>query len=157
MGIICGAMVFCEGKPSSLDFTVLDRLLTKKPVAIVPAGGKQGMRSFIDGRLSNTRDQPPYLAFRDRDFDRKPPQKPCLIPLTGKPIFLSFRACIENYLLSANLLDRYWRESARGPRWNYGPSPGVEEIDEWIKKSAQKIAVYQAVRWALATLKPGDR
>jgi hypothetical protein len=66
-------LLFCEGKPDSLDYAILARLVGN-PNIVIPAGGKYGLGAFIQGRLSSYLNQKPsYLAFRDRDFDAVPP------------------------------------------------------------------------------------
>jgi hypothetical protein len=158
-------LLFCEGRPESLDASLLNHLLrgqTRK--LIVPANGKQGFRAFIDGHIAAHtagmpgRQPPRFLGFRDRDFDASPPANPALIRLPGdKPIFLSYRACIENYLLDSGLIRRYWAESSSGPAWQHGVPPSGDDIEEWIRLAAREIVQYQATRWALAAIKPGNR
>ena len=89
-------IIFCEGRPGSLDDLLLGHLMPAGRALIQPAGGKQGIRAFIEGYLgSYPGAQPSYLAFRDRDFDFEPPERPHLIRLPGeKPIWLSYRAAI---------------------------------------------------------------
>ncbi|MEN8216635.1 MAG: hypothetical protein ABFS56_09710 [Pseudomonadota bacterium] len=151
-------LLFCEGKPDSLDYAILARLVGN-PNIIIPAGGKYGLGAFIQGRLSSYQSKKPsYLAFRDRDFDAEPPSKiELIIPFSTKPVFFSHRACIESYLLDASLIHAYWIEMAQGPKWKHGESPGIGKISAWIKGSAENIKDYQTVRWALAHLKPGER
>ena len=152
-------IVFCEGRPGSLDDLLLWHLLPVGQVLIQPVGGKYGMRAFIEGYLgSYPGAQPDYLGFRDRNFDVEPPERPQLLRLPGeKPIWLSHRTAIENYLIDADLLRQYWteRESALG--WAHGPALSTDEIEDHIRESAHELADYQAVRWALAKLKPGPR
>ncbi len=154
-------LLFCEGEPASLDYRLLSRLLRGRPptTLIVPSGGKQGLRSFIRGRLEGYSTPPSYVAFRDRDFDAEPPAAVALIsPLPGRPVFLTHRAAIENYLLDAALIDSYWTTlSQSAPNWNHGDSPGVADIRCWIDAAAKVLTNYQAVRWSLSSLKPGDR
>ena len=155
-------LVFCEGGAESLDIRLLNRLLLEHPkTLVVPAGGKWGIRAFIEGRLSTfaADSQPEFVAFRDRDFDASPGNTPGLIDLPGpKPIFLSHRACVENYLLDSDLIHQYWEKHHReAPKWRHGSSPGTDEILDWMNTAAKEIADYQAVRWALSRLKPGDR
>ena len=94
---------------------------------------------------------------RDRDFDAIPTSDPKLIQLR-KRIYLTHRACIENYLLDAKLIDAYWQEQyadkQENPtsKWGHGDSPGVEEIAAWIEASTRSLTDYQAVRWALGDL-----
>ena len=151
-------LLFCEGTPDSYDYAILNSLRKNSTTKVVPSGGKFSLGAFIQGYIYDYEKEPSYLAFRDRDFDKEPTPTPQLISLfENKQVFLSYRACIENYLLDATLIDTYWSESAEGPNWKYGESPGIDEIDNWIKRSAETIADYQAVRWALSRLKPGDR
>jgi hypothetical protein len=154
-------LVFCEGGSESLDIRLLNRLLLGHPNAlVVPVGGKWGIRAFMDGHLSTfpANSQPEFVAFRDRDFDAVPGTTPKLIELPGvKPIFLSHRACVENYLLDAELIHEYWDRNRETPKWSHGASPGADQILEWMETAAKEIADYQAVRWALSRLKPGKR
>ena len=152
-------IIFCEGKGAdSYDYYLLNRLLVSSGPRVVPIGGKFGFNAYIDGYLSSYSQKPPFLAFRDRDFDYKPPETPTLLPVPGsKPIWATYRACIESYLIDADLLRSYWIDMSAGPKWNYGPVPDLAVIQEKLTDSAQQIAAYQAVRWALADLKPGRR
>jgi len=153
-------IIFCEGRPGSLDSLLLGHIMPVGRVLIQPVGGKHGMRAFIEGYLGSYpgESQPGYLGFRDRDFDLDPPEAPQLIRLPGeKPIWLSHRAAVENYLIDANLMWQYWTERESTPGWAYGPALSVTEIESHIRESARELADYQAVRWALARLKPGPR
>ena len=163
MSVIGGdtMLVFCEGEPQSLDSRLLSSLLRGRPPTplIVPLGGKQGLRSFIRGRLTGYSSPPPYVAFRDRDFDVEPPDEVGLIsPQPDRPIYLTYRAAIENYLLDATVIDRYWTgHSQDAPQWNHGNSPGAADIQSWMDDAARELSSYQAVRWALSSLKPSHR
>jgi hypothetical protein len=154
-------LLFCEGMPESLDARLLNHLLrgqTKK--LVIASRGKYGLRSFIDGYLASYLATPTFFGFRDRDFDVEPPNTVALIVLPGrKPIYLSYRACVESYLLDPALIDTYWVENDRlgGRVWRHGPSPGVAVIQEWIQAAAESIRHYQAARWALASIKPSNR
>jgi len=154
-------LLFCEGGSRSLDYRLLSRLLHGKTptTVVVPSGGKQGLRSFIRGRLAGYRSPPPYLVFRDRDFDEEPPSEIALIrPRPNRPVFFTYRSAVENYLLDATLIDRYWRRFSQGsPKWAHGNSPGVSVIRSWMDEAARAITSYEATRWALSHLKPGDR
>ncbi len=152
-------IVFCEGRPSSLDALLLGNLPLLGHVLIQPVGGKHGMRAYIEGYLgSYPGSQPDYLCFRDRDFDVEPPDRPQLISLSGqKPIWLIHRTTIENYLIDADLIQKYWSERENTPGWAHSSAFSTDEIEDHIRGSAQELADYQAVRWALARLKPGPR
>lgn len=163
MNVIGGGtkLIFCEGAPQSLDNRLLSSLLRDLPptTLIVPLGGKQGLRSFIRGRLAGYSIPPPYIAFRDRDFDVEPPHDVTLIiPQPDRPIYLTYRAAIENYLLDAAMIDKYWStHKENAPKWSHGNSPGANEIRSWMNEAARQISCYQAVRWALSKLKPSHR
>jgi hypothetical protein len=95
-------------------------------------------------------------------FDVSPTKDAQLLQLDtksgNKNIFLTHKACIENYLIDADLIHKYWAEKYREKqdnpvsKWGHGDSPGVEAISEWIQASAEKIRDYQVVRWALSDL-----
>jgi hypothetical protein len=153
-------LLFCEGRPGSLDDLLLGHILPVGRVLVKPLGGKQGMRAYVEGYLAGHPDtsRPSYLCFRDRDFDVEPPDEPQLIRLPGKkPVWLSHRTTVENYVIDADLLRQYWVERENAPRWRHGPAPSIDEIEGHIQESAHELAEYQAVRWALARLEPGDR
>jgi len=152
---------FCEGKESSLDY----RLLKEKIVygisgnrpAIVSVGGKFNLRPFADGYFSGRKEKKQqYVVFRDRDFDIQPTNDIKLLrPDERKPVFLTHRTCIENYLLEPDLIDYCWRakhkEKTENPsfKWSHKDSPGIDEIAKWLEVSAKSLKDYQAVRWAL--------
>lgn len=154
-------IVFCEGRPGSLDDLLLGHLMPVGGALIKPVGGKRGMQAFIEGYLGSYptgSQQPEYLGFRDRDFDVEPSDEPELIRLWGeKPIWLTHRAAIENYFIDADLIWRYWVERENAPAWAHGPALPVVDIEQHIRESARELLDYQAVRWALARLKPGSR
>jgi hypothetical protein len=152
-------IVFCEGRPGSMDDLLLGHLPLLGQVLIQPIGGKYGMGAYIEGYLSSYPElQPDYLGFRDRNFDVEPPELPQLIRLRGeKPIWLSHRTTVENYLIDADLIHKYWVEREDTPAWTHGPALSNEEIVGHIQESARELADYEAVRWALAKLKPGPR
>ncbi|MGC1377020.1 MAG: hypothetical protein WA821_12385 [Anaerolineales bacterium] len=155
--------IFCEGKKSneekddySYDYLLLNGLLNASGPQIVPTGGKHGLKSFIDGYLSTYKSTPPYIGFRDRDFDIKPPKDPQLIRLLGgKPIWTTYCACIENYVIDPDLIAAGWTKV--GADRQVGNLPSRDVLQEIIVNSAHEISDYQAVRWSLAGLKPGDR
>ncbi len=150
-----GKTVFCEGKESSLDYSLLQKIVIDNTVSIVSAGSKFTFSIFAEGYFykSNSRK---YIVFRDRDFDIRPTETVQLLQL-GK-MFLTHRACVENYLLDADLIDSYWKEKYRekqensASRWGHKDSPGIRDISDWIEISAKALKEYQAVRWALGDL-----
>lgn len=161
-----GKIIFCEGKPSSLDYRLLNRVVDSLPgdrCTIVPAGSKFGFSTFAEGYFSGkTAVNQKYIVFRDRDFDVQPTPNCGLLQLDNrsgnKPVALSYRTCVENYLLDADLIHTYWtekyNEKQENPvfRWGHQNSPGVDRISESIETSARNLQHYQAVRWALGDL-----
>ena len=161
-----GKTIFCEGKQTSLDYELLNRVVEGIPgdkCTIVPAGSKFTFSIFAEGYFSpNKAVNQKYIVFRDRDFDIKPTENIQLLEIVnsrGKVLaFLTHRACVENYLLDANLIHTYWREKytekLENPtsKWGHKDSPGVEFISAWIETSARSLQEYQAVRWALGDL-----
>lgn len=100
MSVVRGKVIFCEGKQTSLDFRLLNRivenLLTNTPT-IVPSGGKFTFSTFVQGYFSKDgATNQPYIIFRDRDFDANPTADISLLRLNS--MFLTHRACVENYL-----------------------------------------------------------
>jgi hypothetical protein len=73
-------------------------------------------------------------------------------------MLLTHRACVENYLINADLIHNYWHtkylEKQENPisKWGHGDSPGIEAISAWIEEAARSLQDYQTVRWALADL-----
>lgn len=149
-------ILFCEGKPDSVFFNRIMRESGISSLKVQSTSGKFAMNSFIDGytALSDSG----YIAVRDRDFDQQPPDLPQLIETAGqKPIFLLFRTCIENYFIEPEFLNNFWIERQNAPALSNKPAPGPAQIKLWTKSAAEEIKDYQAVRWALASLKPGRR
>lgn len=143
-------LLFCEGEPTSLDHALLSYLPYRTSPRLIPAGGKQGIPSFVSGALSGRPEEPPYLVFRDRDLDAEPPQQPQLVQLhPTKPIYSGYRSCIESYFLSGTVMVTYWNEALT----KRGPSPlSSTQFDGVIEVAARKVADYQAVRWGLKKL-----
>ncbi|MCD8486443.1 MAG: DUF4435 domain-containing protein [Desertifilum sp.] len=157
-----GKVIFCEGKQRSLDIQLVERILEEIPTerpTIVSSGSKFTFSIFAQGYFfPNETPREGYLVFRDRDFDAQPPDSAQLIQLGNQRIWLTYRACVENYLIDAELIDTYWREQytekQENPisKWGHGNSPGIEIIAQWIEASARSLQDYQAVRWALGDL-----
>lgn len=175
MSVVDGKIIFCEGKKtsvdSSLDYQLLSRIIADisgDQCTIVPIGGQFNFSRFCQGYFYKTNQddnqdkkikQPSYIFFRDRDFDIKPTSNIQLLQLVNnQSTFLSYRACIENYFLDANLIHNYWLEKFQGRQenptttWGHGDSPGIDKISEWIQNSAMSLKDYQSVRWALGDL-----
>lgn len=128
-------------------------------IEIVPSGGKFAFYDFARGYFfPDPVQNQSYIIFRDRDFDAPPSPDVRLIPGATQRIWMTHRACIENYLLEPELIHAYWQakyqEKQENPtaKWGHGDSPGIEAISQWIESSARSIQSYQAVRWALGDL-----
>lgn len=160
-----GKILFCEGKESSLDYGLLNRVVGSLPgdsCTIVAAGSKFGFSTFANGYFSGKPDNQKYIVFRDRDFDVAPTPDCRLLQLDNRSgnqtIALSYRTCVENYLLDADLIHTYWtemyKEKQENPtsKWGHKNSPGADRISEAIETSARNLQHYQAVRWALGDL-----
>ncbi len=159
-------IVFCEGKQASLDSQLLNKIfenLSAQKPTIVAAGSKFTFSVFTQGYFyPDEISRQKYIVFRDRDFDIKPTPNIKLLELNnarGRTFaFLTHRACVENYLIDADLIHRYWaakhQEKQENPssKWGHQDSPGIENINAWIENSARQLQDYQAVRWALADL-----
>lgn len=152
-----GRFIFCEGKKTSLDYQLLNQIVTNI-ATIVPSGGKFSFSTFIEGYFSSTNiDNKKYLVFRDRDFDAEPTSDIQLIQLR-RNVWLTHRPCVENYLLDSDLIHTYWQEKYQEKqnnptsKWGHGNSPGIEIISEWIESAARNLKEYQTVRWSLANL-----
>lgn len=161
-----GRTIFCEGKQSSLDYKLLNRVvegISGDKCTIVPRGGKFSSTIFAQGyffpdEVVNQQ----YIVFCDRDFDTKPTENIRLLELVTSRnkvfAYLTHRTCVENYLLDTNLIHTYWTakyiEKLDNPtsRWAHGNSPGIEAISTWIETSARNLQFYQAVRWAMGDL-----
>lgn len=163
-------IIFCEGKNTSLDYQLLSRIIADisgDQCTIVPIGGKFNFSLFSQGYFYKTNPDDNQdetinqrdIFFRDRDFDVQPTSNIQLLPFgNSKSTILSYRACIENYLLDANLIHNYWlekfqeRQENPASKWGHGDSPGIDIISEWIQNSAKSLKDYQSVRWVLGDL-----
>jgi len=158
--------IFCEGKQTSLDSRLLNKvvenLLGDRPT-IVATGSKFTFSIFVQGYFSrDATGNQQYIVFRDRDFDAKPTANIQLLQLGNRlghsSVFLTYRACVENYLFDADLIHTYWvakyaeKLENSSSRWGHGDSPGINVISGWIETAARSLQEYQAVRWALADL-----
>lgn len=163
MAVIDGSkIIFCEGKQTSLDYKLLNNLIDGLPgdrSTIVPAGSKFTFSIFAQGYFcSSGACSNRFIVFRDRDFDSEPTEDRKLLQINKNPALMTHRACIENYLLDAELMHNYWvekyNEKLTNPssRWGHGNSPGIKNISTWIENGAKEILWYQIVRWALASL-----
>lgn len=113
MSVVSSKIIFCEGKEESLDSKLLERVLETLPAerpTIVPYGSKFSFSLFAQGYFCGKKiDSQKYLVFRDRDFDAKPSEEVRLIQLRSQPVWLTHRACIENYFLDPDLIHAYWQ------------------------------------------------
>lgn len=160
MSVVGDKVIFCEGKQTSLDFRLINRIIENLSInkpTIVPSGSKFTFTVFMDGYFSRSETtNKKYIIFRDRDFDTKPTDNIQLVSLGS--MLLTHRACVENYLLDSDLIHNYWFtkyiEKQNNPisRWGHGDSPGITAISTWIEQAAKSLQDYQVVRWALADI-----
>jgi|GEM_PF-543291 hypothetical protein len=152
--------IFCEGSADSLDRKVLEKVLeglspdTKTP-KIVPAGGKGNLPNFMQGYLSRggvgSNDINTAIGFRDRDFDAPVPNVPQLSSSRNPKIKLSYRATIENYLLSYDSLFRFIQEDREKYRMI-----GINSLDDArnvFEEEARSLKYYTASRHTLGVLR----
>ncbi len=151
-------VLFCEGKESSLDYKVFQKLLVhiKDSVTIIPLGGKFGSSAYIQGWLNRKGVVNPERSFflRDRDFDFEIPEQESLI-LASKDTkstiysYATFRTTLENYLIDPNLLFEHFGFSKK--------DLSLVEIDKIINDAAKLITNYSAARHSLGNIrKPLD-
>ena len=161
VGVVSSPTIFCEGKERSLDSQLLLRVLETLPAerpTIVGCGSKFSFPLFAQGYFSPKElDSQKYLFFRDRDFDAKPSEEVRLLQLGSQSVWLTHRACIENYFLDPELIHNYWQEKyiekqENNSKWAHKGSPGIDKIAQWIETAAKSLQDYQAVRWALGEL-----
>lgn len=149
--------IFCEGGASSLDRKLLEKIiheLSSYPVApkIEPSGGKGNLPNFMQGYLrrvgvGNPNEQN-AIGFRDRDFDAPVPLAPSLVESRSSLIKLSYRATIENYLISSENLFTYAEMNSL--------DIGIKSIDDAksiLIEEAKKLKCYCAIRHALGMLR----
>ncbi len=157
---IDGGLLFCEGKTDLYVLNSLLKGLVNQPT-LVPTNGKHGMWAFVSGYLKDRypKKKSAYLVFRDRDFDRQPADSKLIAwkEDSSNKVFLSHRACIENYLLEPTFLHAYWDYQSQGRWWRFGPPPVIELLHKWQEDAARKLVPYQATRWALSSIIPGER
>ncbi|MDR0682098.1 MAG: DUF4435 domain-containing protein [Dysgonamonadaceae bacterium] len=144
--------VYCEGKRGSHDFDILDRIIGDK-VAIKPIGGKKGAGAIIEfiEKGGATRSDF-YLFFRDRDFDRRVPEREELI-FDGKKTYFSYRTTIENYLFDTGLFFKFIEEKKSKDKYKIFSEDDVKRV---FIKAARKIKDYQAIRHSLGKMRSGD-
>lgn len=152
MSVISGKVIFCEGKQTSLDNSLLEHLIrdlqAATPPTIVPAGSKFTFTIFAQGYFfPDEGTKQPYIVFRDRDFDLPPAEDVCLLQIPTQPrVFLTHRSCIENYLLDADLLDQYWTEKQRekdenpASRWGHRSSCSGG-VDQSKRKRSEGLSI----------------
>lgn len=159
-------LLFCEGRPQSLDALLLNRICPVG-VLVVPARGKGSIARFVEGYLdpggkkvvSGGQDSTDFKIFRDRDFDVEPPPQPALIRFgkPDRPLLLSYRTCVENYFLEGALIHAYWEFLHKNAdHWTFGPSQGADFFEQCMEEAARALSTYQAVRWALTTIIPPE-
>jgi hypothetical protein len=141
--------LLCEGSKNSFDRQILDTIVADiSGLEIHPMGGKFGSGAYLQGFLGAMSKMPSYLTFRDRDFDADVPVMPSLtISPYQKHVYMSYRATIENYLLTPTAVFDFCSDR------NIDGFTNVNEVETVFRKSAEDIKYYQAARWALGAIR----
>lgn len=146
--------LFCEGVQNSLDFRMLNLLLSSSDignVVLIPAGSKTGLKAFVKGYNAQPRviSGDACLIYRDRDYDYVIPESPCL---TKDPsdtrMLVSYRTTVENYLLTPeNLFDFY---NSQGTQKKVG---SLSDARALFEEATGNLSQYTAARWAFSTVR----
>ncbi len=152
--------LFCEGTQDSLDFKMLNMLLSSGTgrTVLVPAGSKTGIKAFMKGYSAQPRvmSEDTYRAYRDRDYDYMIPEFPCLIrDLKDERILISYRTTIENYLLSPENLFVFARE--KEDKKLKSRIKSLEESENIFAEAIADLRHYTAARWAFSTIQRNYR
>lgn len=141
--------LLCEGSKNSFDRQILDIVRTGiNGIEIQPMGGKFGSGAYLQGFLGGMSKMPKYLTFRDRDFDADVPPTPSLtISPYQKHVYMSYRATIENYLLTPLAVFDFCKNR------NISAFDDIKEVESVFRKAAEEIKYYQAARWALGAIR----
>ena len=147
--------IFCEGDSKSIDRLLLEKILKELPTypsipSIIASGGKGNLPNFISGYIESVKarkiEKSNIIGFRDRDFDAPVPDTEALILSRTAQIFMTYRACIENYLIDEQILFDYLisKHSFEG---------SIETVFEMFRHAATDIKHYTAARLAIAELR----
>jgi hypothetical protein len=147
--------LYCEGGKGSHDYDILEKVMDGfEGIKIEPIGGVRGAGAIIqykeneEGAAAKSNF---YLLFRDRDFDKEIPDKPCLEQDEKKEYcYYSYRNTIENYLFDPGIFYDFLVE--KGLQQKYKIS-NKEEVTEKFIEAAEKIKYYQAVRHTLGKMR----
>jgi hypothetical protein len=141
--------LLCEGSKNSFDRQILDTIVADiSGVEIQPMGGKFGSGAYLQGFLGGMSKMPPYLTFRDRDFDADVPATPSLtVSPYQKHVYMSYRATIENYLLTPTAVFDFCSNK------NIDGFVNISEVETAFRNAAEEIKYYQAARWALGAIR----
>mgnify|MGYP006266950359 CR=1 FL=1 len=131
-------VLFCEG---GYDRQVLEKVVDGLDWTIESVGGVRGMRSFMKGYAqANKLLKGRKMGFRDRDFDF-PVDEYEQLYLDKRNIAVAARICIENYLISPPVIQKYLEKQK--------VETALPDIEERFFEAYEKLKYYQTVRHAL--------
>jgi hypothetical protein len=149
--------LYCEGGRGSHDYDILEKVIADitPSIKIEPLGGVRGAGAIINYKENEegaTAKSDFYLLFRDRDFDKEIPDKPCLEQDEKKKYcyYYSYRNTIENYLFDPGIFYDFLEKDKS--QKTYKISNQGEVIQKFIE-AAEKIKYYQAVRHTLGKMR----
>ncbi len=149
-------VLFCEGKETSLDYLVFNKLLTQQSLAnitLIPLNGVGSSTAFVDGyiRRGGVLKIDRAYFIRDRDFDFPIPVQPGIIEVkrngglaNNVSIYSSYRTTLENYLINARILHEFLSDQTPISQC---------DVQKLIENAARSILDYSIVRHALGKLR----
>lgn len=150
--------LLCEGETQgSLDPRLLNKLKPNN-VRIIAMGGKYSVNSFLKGYMTNNAEESKnYLVFRDRDFDQPVPDEEKLTQATKNkklmPIFMGYKACIENYLLHPQTLFEYIQSIPDKNRTQKAQINSLEDATAFFVEIGNYLRYYSAARYAIGEIR----
>lgn len=146
--------IYHEGHTEGFDADILEKTLPLDAQR-QPIGGKFSAKAVIQTHENVAPSKSDYWLFwRDRDFDKEPEFCKLLdFDAKGK-ICYSHRTTIENYLLDAEMFYQFCLQTSVSFVWkSKAKHEGLKEIEFVFKRQAEKIKSYQAVRYALSSIR----
>lgn len=152
-------ILYCEGTKGSHDYDILEKVIKEivPSVTIKPIGGIRGAGAIIQYIKSNSNSSVVtanyHLLFRDRDFDKKIPDTPCLEKDEDKKyIYWSYRNTIENYLFEPDIFYAFIESKKLQKKYQID---NREAAKGKFIEAAEIIKFYQATRHALDEMRTG--
>lgn len=140
--------IYCEGKKSSHDYDIIEKIIDNPNILIEPIGSKKGAGSAIQVFENLATKSDVYFFFRDRDFDAAIPDIPSLV--RQGYTFYSYRTTIENYLLDINRFFEFLQVKKLQSKYNIN---SLSEMQNIFIEAAKKITYYQALRHTMGKMR----